>query len=124
MQRYLTWVGGSFDPEVFDPETATKAMVRGLPEWRQDGMRALIRVIEKAPAQMTTITTPVRMGPCRQLAQDDAWKAAREEVVVPDQQVITRFVLPGCATTVALLWIDVDDEEGADETVEPGSNGS
>jgi hypothetical protein len=34
-QRYLTWVGGSFDPEEFDPEKATKRMIRGLPKWRE-----------------------------------------------------------------------------------------
>ena len=31
----LTWVGGSFDPEDFDPEKATKEMIRGLPKWRE-----------------------------------------------------------------------------------------
>jgi Plasmid pRiA4b ORF-3-like protein len=31
----LTWVGGSFDPEHFDPEKATKRMIRGLPKWRE-----------------------------------------------------------------------------------------
>jgi Plasmid pRiA4b ORF-3-like protein len=34
-QEYLTWVGGSFDPEDFDPEKATKRMIRGLPKWRE-----------------------------------------------------------------------------------------
>jgi hypothetical protein len=33
-EQYLTWIGGSFDPEAFDPETATKRMRRGLPNWR------------------------------------------------------------------------------------------
>ncbi len=31
----LTWVGGSFDPEEFEPEKATKRMIRGLPKWRK-----------------------------------------------------------------------------------------
>ena len=31
----LTWVGGSYDPEGFDPERATKEMIRGLPKWRE-----------------------------------------------------------------------------------------
>jgi hypothetical protein len=30
----LEWVGGSFDPEEFDPAKATKAMRKGLPDWR------------------------------------------------------------------------------------------
>jgi len=34
-EQFLTWVGGSFDPEVFDPEKATKRMRRGLPDWRK-----------------------------------------------------------------------------------------
>jgi hypothetical protein len=28
------WVSGWFDPEEFDPETATKSMKKGLPDWR------------------------------------------------------------------------------------------
>lgn len=32
--QMLAWVGGKFDPEAFDPETATKRMRRGLPDWR------------------------------------------------------------------------------------------
>jgi hypothetical protein len=31
----LTWVGGPFDPEGFDPERTTKKMIRGLPKWRE-----------------------------------------------------------------------------------------
>ena len=31
----LTWVGGPFDPEDFDPEKVTKKMIRGLPKWRE-----------------------------------------------------------------------------------------
>lgn len=31
----LEWVGGWFDPEEFDPATATKAMKKGLPDWRR-----------------------------------------------------------------------------------------
>jgi hypothetical protein len=29
------WVGRDFDPEAFDPAAATRAMKRGLPDWRQ-----------------------------------------------------------------------------------------
>jgi hypothetical protein len=31
----LEWAGGSFDPEAFDPAAATRAMLRGLPDWRR-----------------------------------------------------------------------------------------
>jgi hypothetical protein len=31
----LEWVGGSFDPEAFDPAAATTRMKRGLPNWRE-----------------------------------------------------------------------------------------
>jgi hypothetical protein len=30
----LEWIGGCFDPEEFDPVKATKAMKKGLPDWR------------------------------------------------------------------------------------------
>jgi len=40
----------------------------------------------------------------------DAW----DEVVLRDQQVIKSLVLPGLATTVAELWIDVEDAQLAD----------
>lgn len=30
----LEWVGGRFDPDDFDPATATRLMRRGLPDWR------------------------------------------------------------------------------------------
>jgi hypothetical protein len=33
-EELLEWVGGSFDPEEFDPVKATKAMRKGLPDWR------------------------------------------------------------------------------------------
>ena len=33
-EELLEWVGGSFDPEDFDPAKATKAMKKGLPDWR------------------------------------------------------------------------------------------
>jgi Uma2 family endonuclease len=48
----------------------------------------------------------------------DTW----HETVVRDDQVIPSLVLPGFATTVAKLWIDVeeDHEDGADN---PGANG-
>jgi hypothetical protein len=34
-EELLEWVGGSFDPEEFDPAKATKAMTKGLPDWRR-----------------------------------------------------------------------------------------
>ncbi len=33
-EELLEWVGGRFDPERFDPSNATKAMHKGLPDWR------------------------------------------------------------------------------------------
>ena len=30
----LEWVEGWFDPDEFDPATATKSMWKGLPDWR------------------------------------------------------------------------------------------
>jgi Plasmid pRiA4b ORF-3-like protein len=33
-EELLEWVGGRFDPEKFDPAKATKAMRKGLPDWR------------------------------------------------------------------------------------------
>jgi len=33
-EENLVWVGGSFDPEAFDPEKATREMRLGLPNWR------------------------------------------------------------------------------------------
>ena len=30
----LEWIGGRFDPDEFDPATATRRMRRGLPDWR------------------------------------------------------------------------------------------
>jgi len=32
----LAWAGGSFDPEAFDAAKATRAMRRGLPDWRSE----------------------------------------------------------------------------------------
>ena len=32
--RLLEWAGGRFDPQGFDPAKATKAMRKGLPDWR------------------------------------------------------------------------------------------
>jgi hypothetical protein len=32
----LKWVGGKFDPEAFDAKRATKAMKKGLPDWRKE----------------------------------------------------------------------------------------
>jgi hypothetical protein len=34
-EELLEWIGGSFDPEEFDPAKATKAMKQGLPDWRR-----------------------------------------------------------------------------------------
>jgi hypothetical protein len=34
-EQLLYWVGGAFDPEKFDPAEATKAMRKGLPDWRR-----------------------------------------------------------------------------------------
>jgi hypothetical protein len=34
-EERLQWIGGTFDPEEFDPEKATKRMRRGLPDWRK-----------------------------------------------------------------------------------------
>jgi hypothetical protein len=33
-QEFRESVGGRFDPEAFDPAAATRAMRRGLPDWR------------------------------------------------------------------------------------------
>ena len=30
----LEWIGGQFNPEEFDAKQATKAMKKGLPDWR------------------------------------------------------------------------------------------
>jgi Plasmid pRiA4b ORF-3-like protein len=35
-RELLEWVGGAFDPEAFDPVTATKSMKKGLPDWRKE----------------------------------------------------------------------------------------
>ena len=48
----------------------------------------------------------------------DAW----DEAVFRGEQVIRSLVLPGFATTVAELWIDVEVDD--DDTTEPGGNGS
>jgi hypothetical protein len=34
----LIWIGGKFDPEEFDYVAATKAMRKGLPDWRKDSL--------------------------------------------------------------------------------------
>ena len=47
----------------------------------------------------------------------DAW----HEEVFRDAQVIGSLVLPGFATTVAELWIDVDSDD--DDPSDPGANG-
>ncbi|MFI5454401.1 MAG: Uma2 family endonuclease [Isosphaerales bacterium] len=47
----------------------------------------------------------------------DTWN----EVVFRDEQVIGSLVLPGFATTVAELWIDVEEDD--DDAADPGANG-
>jgi Uma2 family endonuclease len=49
----------------------------------------------------------------------DVWA----EAVFRDEQVIGSLVLPGFATTVAELWIDIEDDEN-DDTPDPGANGA
>ena len=44
------------------------------------------------------------------------------EAVFRGDQVIASLVLPGFATTVAELWVDVDEDE--DEAADPGANGA
>jgi len=34
-EELLEWIGGRFDSEEFDPAAATKAMKKGLPDWRR-----------------------------------------------------------------------------------------
>jgi hypothetical protein len=34
-RELLNWIGGSFDPEAFDPVVATERMQEGLPNWRK-----------------------------------------------------------------------------------------
>ena len=36
-EELMEWIGGSFDPEAFDPAAATKAMKKGLGDWRDEG---------------------------------------------------------------------------------------
>ncbi len=50
----------------------------------------------------------------------DVW----HEAVFRDAQVIASLVLPGFATTVAELWIDVEDEDDSDLEADRGANGS
>lgn len=33
--EWMTWAGGDFDPERFNPKVATRDMQQGLPDWRQ-----------------------------------------------------------------------------------------
>ena len=48
----------------------------------------------------------------------DTW----DEAVFRDEQVIVSLVLPGLMTTVAELWLDV--EEDGDDSADPNANGS
>jgi Plasmid pRiA4b ORF-3-like protein len=34
-KEFLEWAGGKFNPEAFEPAAATKAMKKGLPDWRK-----------------------------------------------------------------------------------------
>ena len=35
-EEMLEWIGGRFDAEAFNPARATKAMKKGLPDWRRE----------------------------------------------------------------------------------------
>jgi len=35
IEQRADWIGGTFRPEHFDPEKATRGMQRGLPDWRK-----------------------------------------------------------------------------------------
>ena len=48
----------------------------------------------------------------------DAWS----EAVFRDEQLIVSLILPGLATTVAELWVNLEDD--SDNAAEPGANGS
>ena len=48
----------------------------------------------------------------------DTWA----EAVFRDDQVIASLVLPGFATTVAELWVDVEEDD-EDDAADPGPNG-
>ena len=50
----------------------------------------------------------------------DTWN----ELVVRGHEVIVSMILPGFATTVEELWVDVEDEAADDEAADPGANGS
>ena len=32
----LAWIGGSFDPDEFDPAATSQAIMKGLPDWRSE----------------------------------------------------------------------------------------
>jgi hypothetical protein len=66
----------------------------------------------KDPAHMaTTVAAPLRLG-----------LADHGRKMTLDEQVIGSLVLPDLATTVADLWIDV--EEDGDDSADPDANGS
>ena len=48
----------------------------------------------------------------------DTW----DEAVFRDDQVIVSLVLPGFTTTVAELWVNVEDDDG-DDAANPAANG-
>ena len=48
----------------------------------------------------------------------DTW----QETIVRDEQIIPSLVLPGFATTVAELWVDVEADD-EDDSADPGANG-
>jgi len=74
-----------------------ESLAYGLPEYW---------IVDPLKRQVTVLT---RRG--------DSWN----EAVFRDDQVIVSLVLPGFATTVAELWIDV--EEDAEDTTDPDANG-
>jgi Uma2 family endonuclease len=64
------------------------------------------------------IVDPLKRQVVLLTGRGDTW----DEVVLGDQDVMTSLVLPGFATTVAELWIDVHDED--DDSADAASIGS
>jgi Uma2 family endonuclease len=64
------------------------------------------------------IVDPLKLVVTVLTRRGDAWS----EAVFRDEQVIVSLILPCFATTVAELWIDSEDD--ADNSAEPGVNGS
>ncbi len=62
---------------------------------------------------------PIRRGAVTVLTRrGDTW----EEAVFRDDQVIVSQVLPDFATTVAELWVDVEEGDD-DDAADPAANG-